>query len=57
MRQEIRQSLEEQHRESLTQIHSQYEKRLKMGLQKMQVRNEQLSDAAHEENEAKKGLE
>ena len=28
-----------------------------MGLQKMQVRNEQLSDAAHEENEAKKGLE
>ena len=28
-----------------------------MGLQKMQVRNEQLSDAAHEENEAKKSLE
>lgn len=57
MRQEIRQSLEEQHRESLTQIHSQYEKKLKMGLQKMQVRNEQLADAAQEENEAKKGLE
>ena len=57
MRQEIRQSLEEQHKESLTQIHSQYEKKLKMGLQKMQVRNEQLSDAAQEENEAKKSLE
>lgn len=57
MRQEAREHLEEEHKDSLHTIQSAYEKKLRMGLQKMQVRNEHLAEATQEESEARKALE
>ena len=57
MRQEAREHLEEEHKDSLHTIQSQCEKKLRMSLQKMQVRNEHLTEATQEESEARKALE